>query len=88
MKLDIFVDKIDRHRNGVSGEPFYVVLFEDRAYPDLFVATVFDEPGRVAVLSVEKLTDGNIAFGENSWRGDRYESALRAAIEAWEEKRA
>lgn len=45
---------------------------------------VFDGPGRVAILDIDKLTDPaiGVAFGENSWRGDRFEAELRAAIES------
>lgn len=47
------------------------------------VASVFDEPGCVAVFDIAKLSDPSIgvAFGANSWRGDRYEQELREAIE-------
>lgn len=46
------------------------------------LATVFDEPGHVAVVDVLKLSDPKIgvAFGGNSWRGDRFEAELRQAI--------
>lgn len=47
------------------------------------VASVFDGAGQVAVFDIAKLSDPaiGIAFGANSWRGDRYEAELRAAIE-------
>jgi len=50
----------------------------------LMIATVFDEVGSVAVLQVDKLSDPGVgvAFGENSWRGDRYEAELREAIKS------
>lgn len=42
---------------------------------------------RTAVLNVGMLTDPNaklkVRFGVNSWRGDRYDDALREAITAW-----
>ncbi len=41
---------------------------------------VFEQASHVAVLQLDKLALGNIAFGVNSWRGDRYEPALRNAI--------
>ena len=44
------------------------------------VAIVFDEPGQCAVLDVGKLAAGDVRFGENSWRGDVYERALREVI--------
>jgi hypothetical protein len=41
---------------------------------------VLDEPHHVAVLNIDKLFLGDIAFGTNSWRGDRYEPVLRQAV--------
>jgi hypothetical protein len=69
--MKLHIETIERHRNGVSGAPFYVLIFRD---PDegRMVGIVFDQLG--------KLGDGNITFGENSWRGDRYEPHLRKAI--------
>ena len=37
------------------------------------------QPHHCAVLDVDKLALGDIAFGSNSWRGDHYEPHLRAA---------
>ena len=75
----------DFHRNGVAGEPFHVVIFdEDRnARPDdqgRKVAIVFEAPWHIAVLGIAKLAAGDIRFGSNSWRGDEYEPHLRKAI--------
>jgi hypothetical protein len=85
MKLKII--NIAHHRNGVSGAPFDVVLFEDRV-PEVSrkVAIVFDEPHHCAVLDVAKLAAGDIAFGSNSWRGDDYEPHLRTALHTTNEK--
>ena len=92
------IQEIAYHRNGVSGEPFYVVSFSD---PDAvgempgadgeMVAVVFDidadEPSwRTAVLDRELLGAGVIAFAENSWRGDHYDRDLRQAIRANERR--
>lgn len=46
------------------------------------LAVVFDAPGHVAVFDVAKLSDPaiGVAFGENSWRGDRFQPELREAI--------
>ena len=44
------------------------------------VAILFDTPYHCAVLDVDKLAKGDIAFGSNSWRGDRFEQSLRKAI--------
>ncbi len=79
MKLTII--NFETHRNGSTGAPFAVVLFEDRGEEDSRkVAILFDAPDHCAVLDVDKLARGDIAFGSNSWRGDRYEQALRKAI--------
>ena len=44
------------------------------------LGVVFQQQYHVAVFNLDKLALGNIAFGENSWRGDRYEPHLRKAI--------
>ena len=71
---------IDRHRNGIEGAPFYVVLFREGDSRKLGI--VFDEAYYCAVLDVERLARGDVAFGSNSWRGDAYEPYLRAVIES------
>ena len=77
MKLEI--ENVQHHRNGVCGAPFHVMVFRD---PDEghMVGIVFDAADHVAVFNLDKLALGNINFGENSWRGDRYEPHLRKAI--------
>jgi hypothetical protein len=79
MKLKIIA--ISHHRNGICGAPFDVVLFDDQV-PERSrkVAILFEEPHFCAVLGVDKLAEGDIAFGSNSWRGDHYERDLRTAI--------
>lgn len=77
MNIDII--NTDHHRNGVSGCPFTVHLIDDYDSGDVKVVIVFDDnPDCVAVLSVDLLKDGDIAFGSNSWRGDMYAAALRS----------
>lgn len=97
--LTAHVEKVARHRNGVSGEAFYVVLFREGGRN--FVGTIFegsvpadegDEPKepcdpRVALLDRDLLAQGVIEMGENSWRGDQYEPLLRAAVRQWREAR-
>ena len=85
MKLTI--NAIACHRNGICGEPFEVVLFEDQG-PEgsRKVAILFEEPHYCAVLDVAKLAAGDIAFGSNSWRGDNYEPSLRQAIHSNDER--
>jgi hypothetical protein len=79
MKLTII--DIAHHRNGISGAPFDVTLFEDHDPEDSRkVAILFEEPCHCAVLDVGKLAQGVITFGSNSWRGDHYEPHLRKAI--------
>jgi hypothetical protein len=81
MKLNI--SEIAYHRNGIGGAPFAVVLFEDGgAEGSRKVAILFDKEYHCAVLDVAKLAAGDIAFGSNSWRGDNFESTLRAATTA------
>jgi len=72
-----------RHRNGIGGAPFSVILFEDTG-PEggRKVAILFEQEAHCAVLDVSKLAAGDIAFGSNSWRGDRFEEPLRKAIHA------
>jgi hypothetical protein len=71
------------HRNGIRGEGFYAVLFDDKEQGRM-IASLFDESGYCAVYSVKLLADGNIAFANgNSWRGDVYEAHLRPLLEQW-----
>lgn len=75
---------LDSHRNGISGEGFYVVLFdwtdEDGTRRHM-QAVVFDERGYCAVFDVDELAKGNIAFAQgNSWRGDHFEPQCRKWI--------
>jgi len=95
------VHEIAYHRNGVSGEPFYVVTFtappvvgEMPGSRGEMVAVVFDMDAddmpestrRTAVFDRELLGAGVIAFAENSWRGDHYDHELRQAIRANERR--
>lgn len=77
MKLQI--ENIERHRNGISGAPFHALIFHDLDEGRM-VGFVFDQQSHVAVFNLDKLAAGDIAFGSNSWRGDRYEPHLRRAI--------
>lgn len=93
----IVIKKIARHRNGVAGEGFWVVTFYDQSLGDQYrmVGVLFglDEDsrekwnGRCAVLNIDLLDDGIIEFGENSWRGDHYESILRDAIKKYDDEK-
>jgi hypothetical protein len=72
------IDEVAYHRNGSGGEGFHVVRFTGDDGPMLGV--VFEAAGHVAVFNSDKLAEGTIAFMANSWRGDAYEPALRAAV--------
>lgn len=84
MKLKI--NEVAYHRNGVCGAPFWAVRFRWRpdgeSQEENFIAVLFDEPGRCAVLGLDRMDTMGVAFaGGNSWRGDRFEGELRRAIE-------
>ena len=73
------------HRNGISGAGFYMIHFIGGA-EDVrgrhFIATVFEARGHVAEINPLDVTD--------CWRGDNFETELRAIIaahEAEEDKR-
>jgi hypothetical protein len=79
--MNLNIIDIAFHRNGIGGAPFDVALFVDHG-PDgtRKVAILFETPHHCAVLDVDKLAQGDIAFGSNSWRGDQYEPHLRKEI--------
>jgi hypothetical protein len=79
MTVNRRVKSIAHHRNGVGGASFDVVLFTD-CDGSTRVGIVFDADWHTAVLDVQKLAEGDIAFGSNSWRGDDYDAFLRTAI--------
>jgi len=77
---------VDYHRNGIGGEGFHVATFDaqDGDKHHRMVGVVFD--GRCAILDIDLLSENNIEFAMgNSWRGDRFEPELRAAIKQAEE---
>ena len=78
-EVKVKILEVAYHRNGVGGEGFYVVRFEERTAGEM-VGIIFAGEGQCAVLSVPKLTEGVIAFLKNSWRGDVFEPHLRRAI--------
>lgn len=82
--MDIEVEALDYHRNGVGGTGFHVVCFrwaDQGDEPRPMVGVVFPDKGACAVFDRELLRKGEIEFARgNSWRGDRFEGPLRAAI--------
>lgn len=67
------------HRNGIAGDPFYVGIVRERGC-DMLVVTFLSDPLRTAAFDIELLGEGNIAFGENSFRGDQYSREYREEI--------
>ena len=89
--------QVAHHRNGVSGTPFHVVLFDchDQGELQHLVGVVFPNNTkedknfpRTAVFNTEKLSAGDIAFDSNSFRGDRFDADLRSAISTYEDSRS
>jgi hypothetical protein len=71
----ITVEAKDHHRNGVTGEPFNVYIFND---PENGRMVGIDFGGaRFAVLNIEQLAKGDIAFMSNSWKGECYAPFVR-----------
>jgi hypothetical protein len=92
--LIVEVTQVAYHRNGISGVPFHAVLFVARVEGltpgerrERFLASVFDEPGAVSLISLDRIATEGVTFGPNSWRGDQFEPELRAAISQFEETR-
>jgi len=82
------IQEIAYHRNGIGGEGFHVATFTDDRDSDVegrqMVAVVFETAMHTAVFDRELLGQGVIAFRENSYRGDHFNSELRGAIAAHE----
>jgi len=74
------VHGVERHRNGVSGAPFYAVDFTAAAADGngtvRLRGIVFDTPGPAAVIEPTDPT--------SRWRGDNFEAELRRAIAEYE----
>lgn len=71
----------DYHRNGVGGQPFKVALVDDPNDGDTKLVIMFEDQYYTAVLSLDKLiNDEDISFGSNSFRGDKYDDALREEL--------
>jgi len=83
------IHRIEFHRNGVGGAPFYVVTFTGKGWEGEgsaeLVATVFEQEGAVAVLSYNEGPAHEINPAQR-WRGDNFERELREAIEVYNEE--
>lgn len=83
MTLEVLIEQIEYHRNGIGGEGFHAVLFyhaEEAGKLERFLATVFEEPGCLSVICLDRIPKVGVKWIENSWRGDRFEQSLREAI--------
>ena len=89
--MKIKINNIQYHRNGICGEPFYVINFVDKEIGNMIgvVFPIYDEKKdqyindfnpKVAVFKTKLLGQGNINFGENSFRGDHFSDELIKAI--------
>lgn len=82
------VKSVAFHRNGVSGKPFYVMLAKgegrDLVIIRPYVTNPEDEGAECYVLDIGLLAEGNIKFGENSFRGDVFQLEADRAISNFE----
>ena len=69
---------VAHHRNGVCGAPFDVAIVHDGETKKVVI--LFEEKYVCAVLDIDMLSQDNIRFGENSWRGDQYDGAFREKV--------
>ena len=80
--MKLAAHQIAAHRNGISGAPFHVLIFHDGQSTKLGI--VFEAASHVAVFDLELLTQQEIRFGLNSYRGDQFEPGLRRLIANFE----
>ncbi len=90
--MNIKIKEYSYHRNGVSGNGFYVIIFlhkpDDQEKEETFLATLFEEHGSCAVISLDRIKAYGISFAKgNSWRGDYFEDSLRKMIANEESKK-
>ena len=77
--------KIDRHRNGICGQPFWVATVRE-GKENMVVIRLDDKAdsklGGVCcfALNIDMLSRGVIEFGSNSFRGDHYSDLMDEAI--------
>ena len=72
--------RVDHHRNGVDGESFDVIQFNDPEYGRM-MGVVYPATFHVAVFNMGKIGEGDTGMGSNSWRGDQYEPWLRLVLD-------
>ena len=80
--LDLTLVSADYHRNGISGEGFWAIIFDDAENGRMVASLFADHDYFCAVYKVSELAAGNIDFARgNSWRGDYYEKPLRHLVD-------
>ena len=83
---------IDYHRNGVGGVGFIVAIVKPQTkdWPEMVqvIRTPQDDKGvSCFVLDWEKVKEGDIRFGYNSWRGDQFAAIFDPVLESyWKEQ--
>ena len=88
--MNLTINKVSHHRNGVCGVGFIVILFTDNELDDgPMVATISDDDKLAChVLNVGELVKGNIEFAHgNSFRGDRYVDELMRLAEEFDTRK-
>jgi hypothetical protein len=81
---------IDRHRNGVGGEPFDLVQLGGTIDGEegVWMAVVFGTEWHTALLSLTEMASegfGAAFLPETHWRGDCFDGPLRKAIADWDD---
>lgn len=85
MSYDFKPDQLAFHRNGVGGRPFYCAIgkfkTDDGKERRMLVVHFRGKDCATAVFDIDLLNAENIAFGDNSWRGDHFHAPMEQAIE-------
>jgi hypothetical protein len=87
--MNLTINKVSYHINGVCGISFTVILFTDNDLNEGPMVATISSLDKMAchVLNVGELVKGNIEFARgNSFRGDRYVDALLAGVESFEKQ--
>ena len=97
------VEHVDWHRNGISGQGFYVAIVDDPEGGRMLVIDFGSDDEEcdehrncVAVLNIDKAAEGNIYMhpqagvdnsGGNAWRGDRIGAEYIPSIRAKQDEK-
>lgn len=83
---DLTITHVDRHRNGVGGNPFRVIHFTDKREGNMIAIWFYDQTMSIAVFDFDLLKAGETRFMHNSWRGDNYARPLKSLLDKWEDE--